>query len=239
MALKPFRLTAQMLRGVVADENSLDLAGILASRMWRQMKHAPAVDSMVERPEDFDLPLHMCEHGEDWHWMGSAGEFDADALRPQEPRTHYRVVNDAWAARAADRPLPYYHPRSSAYRDMMMPAHVVLTPTITWYGVGNPEAIMDLVSPIRELGKRRMKGEGRVLSWEIEEVLADDSWVYGHIGDSDSIVRPIPVECANRLGVEYDLAWHAIRPPSWNPNRLRRLAVKPEEEVYLPEEWEL
>lgn len=239
MAMKPFHLRAQMLRGACFEPYGLDLAGILASRLWRSGTHGAHVDSMIERPNDLNIPLDMCSAGDDWHWMATCAIAQVDSLHPQEPRTFYRVVNDSWVARAADRPLPYYHPRSSAYRDVMMPAPITLTPTLDWYGVGDLDRILKMVSPIRSLGKRRAKGEGRVLSWTITEEIGVDTWVHGHIGQESRIVRPIPIECANRLDVQYQLAWHAIRPPSWNPNRLRELAVDKEEEVFLPEEWEL
>lgn len=239
MAMTPFKVTAHLVRGVVTEEYSLDLAGLLASRMWRAAKHAPQVDSMIKNPEDFDLPLDICDHGEDWHWLGTTGHAQALTDYPQEPRTYYRVVNDSWVARAADRPLPYYHPRSSAYRDVMMPAHVLLTPTITWWGVGELDKVEALLSPITEMGKRRMVGEGKILRWSFEEVEAEDRWAYGHTGELGDIARPIPVACAKRLTLNYETVWHAIRPPSWNPNRLRKLAVKAEDQMYLPEEWEL
>lgn len=238
MAMTPFHLKAQLLRGACFEPYGLDLAGILASRLWRKNKPAPSVDSMIERPDDLNLPLDVCAAGDDWHWLASCAVATVDANHPQEPRTFYRVVNDSWAARAADRPLPYYHPRSSAYRDAMMPAPITLTPTLDWYGVGDIPKILKMVQDIRSIGKRRAKGEGRVLKWEIESVPNVDPWVHGHIGQENRVIRPIPVECADRMDVQYQLAWHAIRPPSWNPNRLRELAVEQEEDVYLPEEWE-
>lgn len=239
MAMKPFHLKAQMLRGVCTEPYGIDLAGLLASRLWRQGTHAHTVDSMIERPQDFDLPLDMCGTADDWHWLATCAVPTVDDKHPQEPRTYYRVVNESWMSRVADRPLPYYHPRSSAYRDVMMPSPVTLTPTLSWYGVGDLKKILALVEPIRSIGRRRAKGEGRVLSWSIEQVEEADPWAFGHLGQENRLLRPVPVECAERLGVQYQLAWHAVRPPSWNPNRLRELAVDREEDVYLPEEWEL
>lgn len=239
MAMKPFRLTAHTLRGVCMEPYGLDLAGILASRKWSEIRNDTSVDSMVERPDDLDLPLDMCSSGADWHWKASCAMVQVDEGKPQEPRTYYRVVNDSMVARAANRPLPYYHPRSSAYRDVMMPAPITLSPTLTWEGVGDLDKVFHLVKDIRSVGKRRSKGEGRIVNWSISEIESDDNLSIGHIDPNGRINRPIPVECADRIGVEYQIAWHAIRPPSWNPNRLREMAVEKEEELYLPEEWEL
>lgn len=237
--MKPFCLKATLLRGVVTEQYNLDLAGILASRIWRTTKHAPQVDSMIDRPQDLDLPLDMCDTGSDWHWMATCAAVETDPDRPQEPKTYYRVVNESMMSRAADRPLPYYHPRSSAYRDVMMPAPVTLTPHLKWYGVGDIDAIYNLVKRIRSVGKRRAKGEGIVLKWEIEEIHNQDPWEIAHTGLEKQILRPIPIECADQLGLQYKLEWFCIRPPSWNPNRIRELAVAQEEEMYIPEEWEL
>lgn len=239
MAMTPFRVSAQMLRGVVMEPYSLDLAGILSSRMWRAQKsRSSRIDSMIEHPEDFDLPLDICDHGQDWHWMGTCGDPGVPDDAPQEPRAYYRVVGDSDAHRFGDRPLPYYHPQSSAYRDVMMPAQVTLTGRLTWYGVGDAEKIEALVKGIRSVGKRRAKGEGRVLSWDVEEI-SGDPFTVGHTGDTGRILRPIPVECAETLALDYREEWFCIRPPSWNPNRLRQLAVAPEDEMYVPDEWEL
>lgn len=244
MALTPFVLQAKLIRGVVAEPYSLDLAGILSSRLIRMAKDENSLavyDSMQANPNEVDLPLMMCESGgeDSWHWGVTSGVTRALDRRPQEPHTYYRVVNDSWAGRAGDRPLPYYNYKSGAYRDVMMPAHVVLTPDVTWYGVGDIERIQELVSPIRSIGKRRSKGEGMIHSWQISKTEPEDIDRFIHCGYSEGLLRPSPVVCAERLQVDYELAWHAIRPPSWNPNRIRELAVEPEEELYLPEEWEL
>lgn len=238
--MRPFKVTATLLRGVSTEPYGLDLAGILASRVWRGRTTRPEVDSMVDNPRDLDIPLDICdESSEDWHWMGTCALVEVDDKRPIEPRTFYRVVNDSWASRAADRPLPYYQPRSGPWRDVMMPAPVTLTPRLTWYGVGEVDQVRDLLTPIRSLGKRRAKGEGNVLSWDVHEV-DGDPWALAHTGEQgDCLLRPMPVECATRTGLPFRLEWHSIRPPSWNPNRLREIAVNVEEELYLPDEWEL
>lgn len=242
MALEGFRLRAHLIRGVVAEPYGLDLSGILASRIIRQRKDSNPTsryESTKDNPQDIDLPLDMCAVGEDnWHWSATCGKTYPLESLPQEPHTYYRVVNDSWVGRTAHRPLPYYNFKSGAYRDVMMPAHVVLTPYVDWFGVGNLDKIMGLVKHIRSIGKRRAKGEGVVHKWEIEKVDKDPDKL-AHCGEDDELLRPSPVECATRLDLDYDLTWHAIRPPSWNPNRIRELAVKPEDELFVPEAWEL
>ena len=237
MALTPLKVTAHLLRGASLDPLTLDLAGILASQLW--VEAPKGRESSEPNPDDLDLPLDICEGGEaGWHWLASCAVTNPLEETPQEPRTYYRVVDDSAASRLGDRPIPYWSPRSSAYRDMMMPAHITLTPTLTWWAVGDEQRIKELLAPIRSLGKRRNKGEGRVLRWEVKKVQSDKPWELAHMGESEEIIRPCPTECAEKLGVPYSQGWHALRPPSWNPDRLKLLAIPAEEELYIPEEWD-
>lgn len=237
MAVEALKITARLLRGASFDPLTLDLAGILASQIWASSPHHK--ESFAPSPDDLDLPLDICEGGEaGWHWLASCAIPDTTLNIPQEPRTYYRVVDDSSVSRLGARPIPYWSPRSSAYRDMMMPAHVTLTPTLTWYAVGDKEKIKTLLSPIRNIGKRRNKGEGKIIEWNIDTIASDNPWALAHIGEQGELVRPSPVECAHKLGVAYSQGWHAIRPPSWNPDRLKLLAIPVEEEIYIPEEWD-
>lgn len=233
MALSPVVITAHLLRGVCADEHDLDLAGLLAAQMHRSLD--------LPLDEDYDLPLDVClEDGDDWHWLATNASFaPLDDRYPYETRTLYRQVDTGWTQRSAVRPLPYTSPRSGPFRDVMMPASVVLTPSATWYAVGDIERMRALLSPVRAIGKRRARGEGTVLSWDFEQTDTDSKWVFGHTGNTGEIKRPCPQKCAERLDLPYDTKWHALRPPSWNPNRLRPLCVPPADEMYIPEEWEL
>lgn len=235
----PVRVTAHLRTGIGYDlPYGLDLAGILASRMRavaRDLRHqdgahvtSPLPDTTEEDPEDMDLPLARCiTAGADWHWAASCAIPTAPDEDP-EPRTFYRVVDSAWAHRAADRPLPHVQPSSGPHRDMMMPAPVLLCPSVQWHAIGDPDRIEHLLRGILFLGRRRSVGEGRILHWEIETLATEpDGWSHIHAGE---IVRPCPEDCAAALAVPYRLGWYALRPPSWHPDRLMAMAMTPEPE---------
>lgn len=238
----PFTVTAHLLAGVGMNlPYGLDLAGLLAARvrvlaresraLSGNLLTSPLPDSTEEEPEDLTLPLARCVHagGEEWHWMGSCA-IPVDANPDPAPRTFYRVVDAAWAQRAADRPLPYVHGSHGPYRDVMMAAPVLVCQALQWRAVGDPDETLRLLSPMRFIGRRHATGEGQVLSWSVETVVADP-FLWAHT-DGDDLVRPVPVACAQTAGVPYRLGWYALRPPSWHPGRLRELAMTDDTEQW-------
>ncbi|BDZ52460.1 hypothetical protein GCM10025867_47010 (plasmid) [Frondihabitans sucicola] len=106
----------------------------------------------------------------------------------------------------------------------MMPSHVLLASTLTWYVVGDADRIGAMLRSVRAIGRRRTTGEGAVRHWSVEP-MDGDPWRVLHLGTGDELIRPCPVDVADDLGVDYRLGFYAIRPPSWNPNRLVEMAM--------------
>lgn len=230
---QPIRVRATLRTGIGYDPPyGLDLAGLLATRL-RSIQQAtleetgnlartPLPDTTEEDPGDMDLPLSRCLTGPDWHWLASCA-IPVDPDEFPEPRTFYRTVDTSWAQRAATRPLAYFHPSKGPYRDVMMPAAVVLCREVVWHAVGDPDAVHRLLAPLRFIGRRRSNGEGGVLAWHVEPIEADPArWTHEHDGQ---IIRPCPHACADQLNVPYTEGWYALRPPSWHPDRLQKLAM--------------
>lgn len=240
-AHRPVEIEATLRSGVGMDPPyALDLAGLLAARMRRVEQAAldeagrlfthPLPDTTGDEPLDMDLPLGRCRTGSQWHWLASCA-LPVHASEHPDPRIFYRTVDSAWAQRAADRPLPYFHPTGGAYRDVMVPSPVLTCTALRWHAVGDPVAIAALLAPLRFIGRRRTTGEGSVLSWRVTEVDTDPgTWAHLSAGE---IARPCPPECAEALGVPYRTGWFAIRPPSHHPDLLALLAMAPQPE----EDW--
>lgn len=239
---RPLLVTALLRTGVSMDlPYGLDLAGLLAARMRvldRGLLHeagrlttSPLPDTTQEEPEDMNLPLGTCSTaGEQWHWLASCA-LPVDPEEHPEPRTYYCNVDGPWAQVAAARPLAYHHPSKGPYRDMMMPAPVVVCRAVQWRAVGDAKRVEELLRGMRFVGRRRSVGEGGVLDWNVEEVDADE-FTWCHVREAE-IIRPCPEQCAQEAGVAYRMGWYALRPPSWHPDRLVALAMTPEPE----EEW--
>ena len=231
-------VTARLATGAaMTPPYDLDLAGLLAAQVHRrdharaveQGTHlsAPLPDTTGEDCEDLTLPLARCTRDPAlWHWAASCAN-PTDPLPLPEPRINFKMVDTDWARVAAARPLPYAHPRSGPYRDVLIPRTVVVTPALTWRAVGDIDAIAALLHPITAIGKGRGSGEGRVRGWSIEpgpdmtETQAMD-WVHH---DGQRLLRPVPPSCADTTGLPYDIISFASRPPSWHPDRLADLAA--------------
>lgn len=237
------RVTAHLRGGVSYDPPfGLDLAGILAAQVRvieragleerGALLSAPLPDSTGEEPDDYDLPLARCALGEEWHWAATCAHLtpeDAD----MEMRMLTRSTDAGYGAAAASRPLPSISPARGSYRDARIPTPVTPATAATWWAVGNPDRVRALVEPLVSIGRRRNVGEGVVLSWDVSEVTDVDPEAWAHMGDTGTLQRPCPAECATALGVhDTRMTWYAIRPPSWNPDRLLALVAPAG-----PDEW--
>lgn len=232
---RPVEVKATLRSGVGMDlPYALDLAGLLAARLRRleqaalddagRLFSAPLPDTTGDEPLDMNLPLGRCSAGAQWHWLASCAI--PEMVEPVlEPRTFYRTVDSSWAQRAADRPLPYFHPTGGPYRDIMMPSPVLVCASLRWRAVGDPAVIASLLRPLRAIGRRRASGEGGVLSWTVTEVDTDPGR-WAHEADGN-LIRPCPVACAEALGVAYRTGWYALRPPAHHPDLLANLAQAP------------
>lgn len=231
----PFTVTATLRTGAGWERPyGLDLAGIIAAHQRRVQQHqlaihgnhvtSPLLDTTDATAEDLDLPLARCTTGADWHWAATCA-IPVNADDDPDTRMLYRTTDNAWAERAATRPLPYTSSKSGPYRDVMLPSVITVCQAITWRGIGALAAVKAAVRPIRFLGRRRNTGEGEVLGWNIHEETPTDPARFIHADNDGAILRPCPIECAEALGLAYREGWYALRPPSWHPDRLTELAM--------------
>lgn len=219
----PFRITARLRGGLCVDQPyGLDLAGLLAA----QVRRGEGTRKSSEDAADLALPLSICSDGADWHWMATCVDLNNDPEEIPEPRTFFQVPDLRHAHQYATQPLPQVLMSKGPYRDVMQPSPVVMCSEATWWGVGDLAAIEQLLANVRYIGRRRATGEGMVLGWEFDEIVGDPDRI-GHLGAGDTILRPCPKPCAERLDVEYRLGWYALRPPSWNPDLLIEAAMTP------------
>lgn len=235
---QPFEVTAHLRTGIGWEgPYYLDLAGLLAGQIRRQQRahqdqegtltSTPLPDTTDEDPEDLRLPLARCFAGADWHWAGTCARPDTGVDGQIDPRMFFRTTDWDWAARAADRPVPYASPKAGPYRDVMMTAPILECSAVTWRGIGDIDAVRTALAPVRFIGRRRATGEGRVLSWTITPATPQNPhrWVHA---EGNTILRPCPAECALDLNIPYQVGAYAIRPPSWHPDRLMDLAMTAE-----------
>lgn len=211
----------------------------------------------LDEPAVVDLPLARCStstHAQaserasepasanaylaedpDWHWLcTTAFPVGLDGARtcsdPDVHHEHSRMRETI--LRHISSPLPAsLPPASGRYRMRRLP--IVTTPAaaVQWNAVGDHAAVLDLISDLPAIGRRRSSGEGLVLRWEVtaHPHLPRDQWArHGHSHPDGTLGRPVPRSCLDRVDIHADRQGVAgIRPPYWHPATQRS--------VFLPD----
>lgn len=229
----PLEVRAHLATGIAqAAPWGIALDGILAAELWADLKALRrARGESWERardvavPPDLDLPLARCElapHA--WHWA-------ATCARPEHhaPRTDVHTWTGRTDAReleqVADQLPRVVSERQGRWRARRMPLLVTPCPSVVWWAVGDPARILELLDPIRSIGKKRTSGEGSVLSWEVTAVPWLDPVAAGHLHPDGTLGRPTPPACLNHLPVVRDggVGRAGLRPPYMHPGRQQQL----------------
>ena len=168
-----------------------------------------------------DLPFARRGAGELWYWACSF-----NIARP----LHEYVLH--WHKRFDDQLEQYIDfgskrgrvdtksGKNKAYR---MPLVIQLFDQLTWYAVGDPEAVMDLCSTVTHIGKKSAQGLGAVDYWEVEPWPQD--WSEACEG---KLMRAIPTKLGLLEGVTSGrVAQSGIRSPYWHSSH--------QQVCYMPE----
>ena len=212
--MQPLRITAHMQDGRIAGtEPWFPLDSILAAE-WMRRNHPEAyynASSHMLTNELIvpDLPFARRGQGDNWYWACSFNT---------EPPLHEYVMH--WHKRFDDHLEKYIDFRgkrgrvdtkSGKYKAYRMPLVLQLFDRLTWYAVGDLEAVRDLCSTVTHIGKKSSQGLGAVDYWEVEPWPEDWSEARG-----GKMMRAIPVELGLPAGVQKGrMAIYGVRPPYW------------------------
>lgn len=207
--------------------------GIVASQLWADRKAAqlaagedPVGLDPDREPEDMDLPFERLEFGDGWYWAATCGY--PDALDPH-PEVRYWTGRADQAALAVltDNPPAAIPDRQGRLRSRVMPLPVLMCGRMVWHAVGDLSQLLEVLSSVRSIGKKRGCGEGEVRAWTVE-VVDVDRFAAAHLHPDGSLGRPTPIDVlgeqpAMRTGARAVLG---VRPPVMHPSRRA--------EVWLP-----
>lgn len=228
----PLLVRAHLAHGIAhAAPWGVSLDGLLAAEMWDEHKAqarergevVPRLDPMI-CPPDLDLPLSRCTvSGDQWHWAATFAFPETPAERPVVRYWTARPDHLALGDLVAELPA-VVSDRQGPYRARSMPLLITSTQTVCWRGVGDIDAVRDILSPLVAIGKKRSQGEGQVLRWEVTELDEVDDYCAGHLHPDGSLGRTAPDQCLRRQSVStggYGLA--GLRPPYVHPARRHTL----------------
>lgn len=92
--------------------------------------------------------------------------------------------------------------------------------TITFWAMGHPEEVYNLLCCIPAVGKKYAIGYGMVSSWSVEECEEDYSLWHPNYG----LMRPVEVESeeAKKMDLRgYPVLQYGVKPPYWKPVNFR------------------
>lgn len=214
--MQPLRITARPVAGIACD-GYLPLDGILAyAARVRRLGMAAMALCQDEPVEDEPLPLERRGNGDDWYWAASCVE----CRWLSRDMTHWNKrldIVDAGQWVAGDW-KPVY--TGGQYKAWHQPVFMLLTPLLTWYAVGDRDAVADLLAGVYSIGKKTAMGYGALVDgFAVEPWPEDVSCTRdGHA------MRALPL--ADAPATVDHLAEYGIRAPYWHPAQ-RRLCAMP------------
>ena len=218
--LESLRIRAHLRTPVIADEQ-MPLDGILLYQAHRDLG-GPQVATI---PGDYScrgvstLPLDIVYPGRrNWYYRCSWASWSHDV----EGRDYWNKRFDTSYASLVD----FGNRRGKViieqgkYKAYHMPVFYRAALWVEWYAIGDKAEIEHLLSTVTHIGKKAAQGWGRVTRWDIEPLTEDWSVVR-----DGRLMRGVPIDDAQALGVEYDRAHYGIRPSYWKADNQMWLAV--------------
>lgn len=186
--MHPLRITATLQTGVVSDA-ALPLDGLLFAAAMRA-HHGPEVATLPGQmmAEPVFLPLaRINAKSAEWCYACSWATWTPTVAEGVQHWTK-RFDADATALLDWSRVRGRVNTGSGRYRGYHMPVYYRHALTVTWYAVGDGDAVRRLLADVRSVGKKRDQGWGAIGVWTIAPWAHDWS-----VECNGRLMRGIPV----------------------------------------------
>ncbi|MDI9941307.1 hypothetical protein QM806_38840 [Rhodococcus sp. IEGM 1351] len=225
----PLVVRARMAGGVAhAVPWGISLDGLLASEIRENTKAAAreaGTDyepySFDTVPEDLDLPLARCpgDGADGWHWAATFAYPEDDVPGPHVQYWSARPDQHALDQMSAKLPA-LVSERHGRYRSRVMPLPLTVCRDLAGRAVGDPAAIIELLTPIVSIGKKRSAGHFHMLTWTVDEEPGADRWEFAHRYPDGALGRTAPHSCLADTATAVATGGEArmgLRPPYMHP----------------------
>lgn len=201
--MQTLKVTAYPRSGIEADAY-LPLDGVLFALAMRR-EYGPemlAIPGQATAAEPVPLPLERRGDGIGWYYASSFAtwgpyvDYQSFWVKRYDQATGGLIDFGGRVGRV--------HTESGRYKNYHTTTYLRHALHISWYVVGDRDAIVELLDHGSHIGKKVAQGNGRIIRWNVEP-WADDWSVYGADG---RLMRAIPAA---------DGVLHGIRPSYWLP----------------------
>ena len=166
---RPLVVTAHMAEPVVTTDAVIHLDGVLAwgaFRAYERRRDRPPLPPMTSAAcVDFTIPLATWRFGDVWGWCASAAQWPVQTIRSTEyvrrkpPEHEYKQYTSAGRYDIALGPAKAHN----------KPITTSFCRTLTWYALGDRDAVAALLRDVTAIGKLVGHGHGVVMRWEVDE----------------------------------------------------------------------
>lgn len=243
----PFTIKAHLLNSVAFDTRfGVGLDSLLASSLRRIEKRKTGLsgrelDGGLATAEvvPVELPLHKCTINKElWHWsstMATVVDTDNNPVHEEEVGFFIQHADVAMFEQVSDinaYPATISEKRGR-YRARKTPIAKTMGKSVLWHAIGDPEAVYGLLKGISSIGQRRGSGEGTILAWEVEGASPENTILFSHSIDNETLSRPCSKECVQSVkeqtGVRLisDTQRAGLRPPYWHFGNMETVETPP------------
>jgi len=215
--MRSVTVVAQVQTGAILDaEWPVLLDGLLAAVARRRRLGADYNNPDDNEIEALPLARWTRDTANEWVWLASTAMPDRTDV--EDVRWFHQRFDHKSAEKVLGDKLPKNIRQIGPTKDWRLPNIVTVCSTLTWWAVGDPDQIRQMVQAVPSVGRKRGQGEGAVVRWAVEDAGAPDpAWALR--APDGTVSRPVPAHAAAALGAPLDAETteSAVRPPYWRP----------------------
>lgn len=181
--MAPFRIRWSFTTPAVVPAFPIHLDGLLS---WARVQRAAAAGAADPIAAQHDLPLARLESEAGWCFKASWIDFRVDPDLPASPEILHMVKRASvtemaatWETGALGPKVPYFDPQRGLHKAGSYIHRRQWYGDAIAYGIGDIDAVADLLAEITSIGKLRRRASGSVKLLEIvEDEAAERLWAH-------------------------------------------------------------
>lgn len=211
--MQNLKVVAYLSNGFASNNRQIHLDSILLRQHLINEYGIEYINSFDPEVDEFRYPdsfpiLKRAADTKWWYYACSFGQYDLIGEDIQywhkRARTEYGDKIDFQGRRGK---ITNKSGKHKAYR---MPIQVWLTARIAWYLVGDKKLVEGLLAQITHIGKKVSQGFGKVMKWDVKEIIEDWSEQ-----KESKWVRAVPGSTLKDWRSNMIYKHYAYRPPYW------------------------